>query len=209
MPTSRLVESHIKILDLERRMGSRPKVLIARSEQKGTLYALERHDNGLYVACKLGSWTNLESLASLATALCQERIRSQHVKTAEQTQPTALVAPQTHKDQRQKRVAIEAIQSLVRKRARSQFVTTFDDATRPASSTNSQEQPVALSSSDIKPAAPSDPVQKPEEKNSTPVTSAEADVGQQQTAEAIFDNIRTHYFDVLYKSKVGLVCWPV
>jgi hypothetical protein len=206
---SRLFESHIKILDLERRMGSRPKILIARSEPKGTLYALERHGDRLYVGCKLGSWTNLESLASHATALCQERIRPPPVKTAEQTQPTALVTPQTHKDQRKKRVAIEAIQSLVRKRARSQSVTAFDDATRPASSTNSQEQPVTLSSSDIKPAAPSDPVQKPEEKKLTPVTTAVADVDQQQTAEAIFDNIRTHYFDALYKSKVGPVCWPI
>ncbi|KAF7551684.1 hypothetical protein G7Z17_g4840 [Cylindrodendrum hubeiense] len=124
----RLFESHIKILDLESRMGSVPVVLLARYDSSRNVYALERQDNGLYIACRLGSWVDLSSLAKHATAACHKRLRSTaRPESRGRIGSTAMTTPQLQKDQKVKRAAIEAIQSLVRKRARSQSISTFDD----------------------------------------------------------------------------------
>ncbi|KPM44666.1 hypothetical protein AK830_g1884 [Neonectria ditissima] len=202
----RLFESHIKILDLESRLGSVPVVLLARYESGRNVYALERQDDGLYVACRLGSSIDLHSLAEHATATCQERLRpTSRPDSRGQGAPTVLTTPQLHKDQTVKRAAIEAIQSLVRKRARSQSVSTFEDFPRPemdaVASKLGQSQ---LPSPVIQPQEPSD-TRIPRETDVGPPVSIlnSANLGEsapQQTAEEIFDNIRTHYFEALYKS---------
>ncbi|KAK7421917.1 hypothetical protein QQX98_001911 [Neonectria punicea] len=202
----RLFESHIKILDLESRLGSVPVVLLARYESSRNVYALERQDSGLYVACRLGSWIDLHSLAKHATATCPERLRpTSRPESRGQSTPTVLTTPQLHKDQNVKRAAIEAIQSLVRKRARSQSVSTFDDFAPP------KLDPVAsklvqsqLPSPVIQPQELPD-TQSPVETEvgppvSTPNCANLGDSVPQQSAEEIFDNIRTHYFEALYKS---------
>ena len=196
LPQSRFFESHIKILDLESRMASSPRVLLARSESKRTTYALERHDNSLYSVCKLGAWVEIESLAQHATAICQDRVnppKPREEATSFGAETTALTTPQTHKDEKKKRVAIEAIQSLVRKRARSQSVSTLDTpiVTVPALLPSSDDNPV-LSSSTMK-------------QNKTADASIGTDVSQQQTAESIFSTIRNHYFEALYRSKVSSI----
>lgn len=189
LPQSRLFASHIKILDLESRMGSAPKTLIARSESKRTTYAIERCDNSLYTICKLGDWTDLTQLAGHAAAVCHERVRPRKSldEAADSTGTTALTTPQTHKEEKKKRVAIEAIQSLVRKRARSQSVSTVDTpvTTVPTSLPSSDASKRALGTEEV------------------PSSTARAEAPSQQTADSIFDNIRHHYSDALYKSKVG------
>ncbi|POR39646.1 Uncharacterized protein TPAR_00161 [Tolypocladium paradoxum] len=206
LPQSRFYESHVKILDLESRLGSAPSVLVARNEPKGSVYAIERQDNGLYVMCRLGPWVDLDALARKATAVSQERLRQARPERREPSAVTALTTPRMHKEQKTKRAAIEAIQSLVRKRARSQSVSTFDDATKrdgPAEPDTSQSQ------------LPS-PEERPERQveselpASTPTADASlavdktAESAPQHTADNIFDNIRTHYFEALYRSMGSL-----
>lgn len=205
LPSGRLLESHIKILDLESRMGAAPRTLIARNESRGTLYAIERHDNALYAACKLGSWTALESLASRATVVYEERVHPPSQPPRELPAPGTTTTPQMHREQKKKRVAIEAIQSLVRKRPRSQSTCTLDD-TGKGETTSLQPGPDSLDPADPKPSKEPTPIvvpspELPPEKQATS-SGVEPEGGQQQTAASIFDSIRSHYFDALYKSKV-------
>lgn len=174
-------------------MGSVPVVLLAKSESNRVTYALERQDSGLYVVCRLGSWIDLESLAQHATAVCQDRLT--HIAgpvSRGRAAPSALTTPQLHTEQKTKKAAIEAIQSLVRKRARSQSVTTFADA-------EPKEEPseVAIPTLSRLPS--------PAPKNDGLSASPGQDIKHttpSQTADTIFDSIRTQYFDTLYKSMV-------
>ncbi|KAM0554098.1 hypothetical protein ACHAPJ_006896 [Fusarium lateritium] len=207
----RFFESHVKILDLESRMGTVPVVLLARKESSRAVYALERQENGLYVVCRLGPWVDLETLADHASAVCRERLRPV-VKTESQNQnaSSAITTPQIHKDQKIKRAAIEAIQSLVRKRPRSQSVSTLAESVK--------QETVSEAAIPIETKLPS-PVLNPEEltrnpsdntipsilpttSTSTPINNEEP--ASQQTTEGIFDTLRTQYFDTLYKSMGSL-----
>ncbi|KAJ6790015.1 hypothetical protein PWT90_10369 [Aphanocladium album] len=116
---TRLVESRIKILDLETRMGSTQSVLVARHDATRTICALERQSDGLYAMCKLGAWVDVERLAQDATALCAERVFAQvksEASPSSQAGLAAMTTPHMNSQQRKKRAAIEAIQSLVRKK---------------------------------------------------------------------------------------------
>lgn len=205
LASGRLFESHIKILDLESRMCSAQSVLIARTEPKGTIFALERQESGLYVACKLGAWVQLEVLAKNATAISRERLRPSNLEpTPQQITSAAITTPQTHKEHKRKVSAIEAIQSLVRKRARSQSVSTFDDVTRPRTAMGSNGN-AQLPSPDVSLDPPTQ--MTPVRSSQGAVLPAEpASIGEstQQTADSIFNNIRTHYFEALYKSMVRI-----
>lgn len=185
-------------------MGSGPVVLLARNELTRTVYALERQHNALYVACRLGPWVDLEQLARHATALCHDRIRpATKRESIEQNKSVSLTTPQLHKEQKQKRVAIEAIQSLVRKRARSQSVSTFDGESKheevTESATLAQRQ---LPSPVLKHEEPQDTSNLPTLSNQEVVASGEAP--PRQTADDIFETIRTQYSEALYKSMVCL-----
>ena len=156
MPVSRLYESHIKILDLESRVDAAPSLLIARHDPNGTLYAVESHAAGRYVVCKLGPWTDLEALAANATAISRDRLRPARPETRPQPPAPApapsAATPQLYgKDQRKKRAAIEAIQSLMRKRPRSRSMSVFDDAAgRPAAAAETAHARARLPSPNIK-----------------------------------------------------------
>ncbi|KAF4960714.1 hypothetical protein FSARC_10393 [Fusarium sarcochroum] len=207
----RFFESHVKILDLESRMGSIPVVLLARKESSRAVYALERQKSGLYVVCRLGPWVDLETLADHASAVCRERLRPV-VKTESQNQnaSSAITTPQIHKDQKIKRAAIEAIQSLVRKRPRSQSVSTLAESVK--------QETASEAATPVETKLPS-PVLKPEDlaripsdntipsippTTSTSTTINNEQPASQQTTESIFDTLRTHYFDTLYKSMGSL-----
>ena len=69
---SRLFETHVKILELEERMGSQPMVLIARFDDSRTLCAVERESRGLYALCQLGSWVNFQGLKAEAVVSKQD-----------------------------------------------------------------------------------------------------------------------------------------
>ncbi|CAJ0553759.1 Ff.00g122710.m01.CDS01 [Fusarium sp. VM40] len=207
----RFFESHVKILDLESRMGSGPVVLLARKESSRAVYALERQENGLYAICRLGPWVDLDILAGHASAVCQQRLHPA-VKSESQMQngPSAITTPHIRKEEKTKRAAIEAIQSLVRKRPRSQSVSTLAESVK--------QETVSEAATPTETKLPS-PTLQPEElaaslgelqnqpllstiSISTPMNIDEPT--QPPTTEGIFDTLRTQYFDTLYKSMGSL-----
>jgi hypothetical protein len=191
-PQSRFYESYIHILDLESRLGPAPIVLIARNELRGTVYALERQFNGLYVLCKLAPWADLESLAQKATAVRHERLSPVKPERIEHPGGEALITPQLHVEQKKKRAAIEAIQSQMRKRVRSLSVSTVGIMTKEEET----QEPESLLSQLPSPDMSSEQAPLPGSENRiNPVSMA-------SSAEEIFEGIRNHYFDALYKSMV-------
>lgn len=193
-PQSRFYESYIHILDLESRLGPAPIVLIARNELRGTVYALERQFNGLYVLCKLAPWADLESLAQKATAVRHERLSPVKPERIEHPGGEALITPQLHVEQKKKRAAIEAIQSQMRKRVRSLSVSTVGIMTKEEET----QEPESLLSQLPSPDMSSEQAPLPGSENRiNPVSMA-------SSAEEIFEGIRNHYFDALYKSMGSL-----
>lgn len=106
-------------------MGSTQSVLVARHEPTRTVYALERQTGGgggsLYAMCKLGAWVDVERLAQDATALCADRVFPPVKAEPSPSAPLTTLPPHMHggSQHRKKRAAIEAIQSLVRKKPKS------------------------------------------------------------------------------------------
>lgn len=203
LPQSRFFESHIKIMDLETRMGSSENLLIARHDRKGTLFALDRQANGLYVVFKLGSWVDFDSLVKHATVLCRERIDRQSLKAeiSHRDVPSTSISAHTYKDEKNKMDAIAAIQSLVKKRARSQSVAAFDDTTKSEPTSDIVVPPLRLPSLQPSTHQSSDPVKK---QSAAPGTHAKGEHSAENTADGIFANIRTHYSEALYKSRGSL-----
>ncbi len=206
LPASRLFESQIKILDLEGRLGS--NVLLARSETNRVVYAIEREGNGLYVLCKLGPWADIEKLSQGATVVCSQRMWSHQPVPVDSHAALPLTTPQMHKDSKRRKLAIEEIQSLVRRR--SVAPSDKDSQTRPSTpvgtplasegAVSQKMEPVdeppsqiqgiaALPIEGLEVAAPS----------SNPVAD---ETLAQPVAEDIFQNIRAQYFEALYHSMV-------
>ncbi|KAF5000661.1 hypothetical protein FGRMN_1594 [Fusarium graminum] len=207
----RFFESHVKILDLESRMGSVPVVLLAKKESSRAVYALERQENGLYVVCRLGHWVDLDVLAGHSTAVCQQRLHPV-AKSESQVQngTSAITTPHINKEEKIKRAAIEAIQSLVRKRPRSQSISTLaesvkqetcSEATTPTETTlpSPALQPDELMARSNE---HNDQILLPTTSTSTPMNVE--GTTPQLTAEGIFDTLRIQYFDMLYKSMGSL-----
>jgi DNA replication regulator SLD3 len=188
LPQSRLFETHVKILELEERMGNQPVVLIARFEDGRTLYAVEREARGLYVLCKLGSWVDMRQLKAAAVMSKQEmpnETEKHFGRNSLLQQKDALPSSTTesHKYDKKKRLAIEAIQSMVK---------------RP-STTMSTELPQVESSTKL----------ETEDLLSTLPISTDSpglvEAPVPPTGEEIFDNVRTQYLEALYLSKVRIL----
>ncbi|KAK2065333.1 hypothetical protein LY76DRAFT_499618 [Colletotrichum caudatum] len=215
LPSSRFYESHIKILDLEDRVAEKPSVLLARNDASKSVYALERaavSGNNLYTVCKLGSWVDLLALSDQATVTGKHVARmrmAEEARGSRQWQELPLTTPGLHKGHKEKRLAIEALQqSIVRKRGRSQSVSTFDE-TRAEKRTRSDD--------DVsRPQTPSVLNQTVEAKPELtewiethldavePTTQPVPEPNAQQTAGDIMGNIRTQYTEALYKSMGSL-----
>ncbi|KAL2178715.1 DNA replication regulator SLD3-domain-containing protein [Thermothelomyces heterothallicus CBS 202.75] len=226
LPASRLFESKIKILDLEGRLGS--NILLARSEITGMVYAIERESNGLYVLCKLGSWVDILLLSESATVVCKERIRSGKPVKQDNTAAVPLTTPSMYNETKRRRLAIEEIQSLVRKRsvsvaekeAPSQAATvtasvTATEPQQPASRADGSEAAnVAPAQVEVppepEPAAPAGrdaaiPAMEPaNESVNGPASQSVDDPFAQPNAEEIFSNLRAQYIEALYHSKGSL-----
>ncbi|KJZ80592.1 hypothetical protein HIM_00442 [Hirsutella minnesotensis 3608] len=206
-PASRFFESHVKVLDLESRLGSAPSVLIARSDAKGTVHALERQGNGLYVVCQLGPWVDLSSLALKATAVSHQRLRPAKPERGALEAVSALTTPQLHKVAKRKREAIEAMQqSLVRKRARSQSVSALEESRPNTSGAEPEASHPQLPTpvTDSRQQSDSNPAQTPPAAKQMQAHDSTPNVAPQDTAEAILNNIRAQYFEALYKSMGSL-----
>lgn len=198
----RFFESHIRVLDLEGRLRQAPSVLIARSDATRNVYAIERHQTGLYVVCKLGTWVAIEKLSHLAEACYGQRCRPAHLAHANVTEAPS-TTPQLHNQSKKKRLAIEQIQSMVRKRPRAASTTPREsqqDQNRPQfqavtpAIVHPQEDPFQASP---RGGAASEPPPK-----SSQAAVADSNAEMQTSAEDIFQNIRSQYLEALYHSKV-------
>lgn len=207
LPRSRFYESNIKILELESRLGSACPVMLARNESKGIVYAIERQEDGLFVACKLGSWVDLVALADRATVCCDERVHvASNAQPIELNGASSLITPQTRKAEKVKRNAIEAIQSLVKKRARSQSVVNSNEAScvnSPVETPQGQDGDIPAEQGPVKDAAVAPTGPSPNTPQPGPSAPIVQDASPQQSSESLFDAIRTMYFEALYKSKVS------
>jgi hypothetical protein len=115
-----------------------------------------------------------------------------------------------HTEQKKKRAAIEAIQNLVRKKSKSQAVPQVDGGLGRSDEADISSQISKLPSPDIKsddhgrvkdlPSIPDAPMTCPSVEHVPPVSP-------HQTADTIFENIRTQYFEALYKSMVGILLY--
>lgn len=205
-------ESNIKILDLEGRVGTRPVVLLARLESDKTIYALERQENGLYSLCHLVSWVDLTTLSDFATVSCSHLIKKRPSHATDSNIPQPIITHQLHKENKKRKLAIEAIQSLVKRPTRSRSVSTPTQAVSLATQlsvapakdddTTSRQDGNALASQDV--AAPTTTMPRPQSQVSiTPGTRADESLTP-PTANDIFDNIRNQYMEALYHSMVRL-----
>ncbi|KAH6619819.1 DNA replication regulator SLD3-domain-containing protein [Chaetomium sp. MPI-SDFR-AT-0129] len=208
-PICRLFESKIKILDLEGRLGS--NVLLARSETNRVVYALEWESNGLYVLCKVGSWVNIEALSQSATVVCRERLKGGKTVKNDSRAESPLITPSMYNENKRRRLTIEGIQSLVRKRSVS--VVEKELPSLPASAEAVEEsqiprpeesQPAALPLEHAGTHTNSGP--SPSSKLDTPIPAAGPanDSLTQPDADGIFQNVRAQYMEALYHSKGSL-----
>ncbi len=204
LPAGRLFESKIKILDLEGRLGS--NVMLARSDTTRMVYAVERESNGLYVLCKLGSWVDIEVLGETATVVCRERMRSSKPVKPNTATAAPLTTPSMYNENKRRRLAIDEIQSLVRKRSMSVI------EKEPLSQDPAATGRLVSNADANQNAAPvQEPVAGPVEPGfsapsadaaPTPGPALSDDPHSQPDAGEIFQNIRTQYIEALYHSKV-------
>ncbi|TRX93728.1 hypothetical protein FHL15_005404 [Xylaria flabelliformis] len=201
-------EANIRILDLESRMGNRPVVLIARLESNRTVYVIERQANALYTLCHLGSWVDLEQLCGLATVSCPALIRQQPALRSEPTTHVPLTTPQISHTNKKRRLAIEAIQSLVKKPVRSRSISVLSqagEASRPSTPIqggnvlDSGGEAVAQNTP-----APDISTSGPDVESQVSLVHDQDETLATPNAEGIFENIRNHYVEALYHSMGSL-----
>ncbi|KFY96966.1 hypothetical protein V500_02259 [Pseudogymnoascus sp. VKM F-4518 (FW-2643)] len=192
LPDSRLYESHVKILELEQRMGSTPVVLIAQLDDNKALYAVEYESKGLYVLFKLGSWVDLGKLCSVAVVSRPYTKPYKHDNPQDVTgrgasANNAFSPAESDKYSKKKRLAIEAIQSMVKRPSTSQSLNIEQTAsTEPLSTT-----------------LPLEPVQDAQPDPVAPIQPLQDAALEQPRAEDILDGVRSQYLDTLYLSKVS------
>jgi DNA replication regulator SLD3 len=186
LPQARLFETRVKILELEERMGSQPMVLIARLDDGKSLYAVERETRGLYVLLHLGSWVDLQQLRAAAVVSKQDLSRASDRLRAPGAIPQAapVMTPESSKYSKKKRLAIEAIQSMVK---------------RPSLSLLTESTPT-------EPQPPQTALEPNVVSQSSEKLDSNLHIGDvaQPTASEIFENVRNQYFEALYLSKVCL-----
>lgn len=199
LPLSRFYESHIRVLDLENRRGGGPYLLIARFDKTGTLYAVEACEKGLYTVCKLGPWVEIGSLRPNATLACDQLLDLARTEGGEAKPSQPLTTPGLHKANKERRIAIEALQSVVRKK-RTQSVSTL-----PSVGEGGLISPTALTDSGPSSTAGQEPPPTQENQQSLrPPDALQPCVPPPPpSGEELLEKIRSQYFDALYRSKVS------
>ena len=201
LPRSRLYEAHVKILELEERMGSQLMVLIARHEDGRTFYAVEREDRGLYAVCQLGSWVDLGQLKAVAVAVRLDQVRTQETVIPKLHSKMPVETPAARKETAKKRLAIEALQSKV-KRPVATLMTESQLSAAPV-----LQSQIQLSNNLLKESTTLEIATSQIDSQSLPPDSREVaveDACQQLSADEHFDNVRNHYFEALYLSEASL-----
>ncbi|KAI1136934.1 DNA replication regulator SLD3-domain-containing protein [Hypoxylon sp. FL0543] len=208
--SSRSFESSIKILELEGRLESHPVVVIARLESDKTIYALERETNGLYTLCHVGSWVDLQELERLATVSLSQFIGKRSNTSVDTNTSHPLTTPHLHHETKKRRLAIEAIQSLVKKPTRSRSLSTASQIIPPECSPTQPTTPgrddseSQLDTAHISQNAGPTKSHETQAQSQAPEASVMDDLLATPTAEGIFDNIRNQYFESLYNSMGSL-----
>jgi DNA replication regulator SLD3 len=191
LPQSRLFETRVKILELEERMGSQHMVLIARLDEGKSLYAVERETRGLYVLLRLGSWVDLQQLRAAALVSKQDLPRASERLRVPGAIPQAapVMTPESSQYSKKKRLAIEAIQSMVK---------------RPSVNLSTEATPTEALPTHT--SLEASMVSQSSEKLDSSLSIGDA---TQPTAGEIFENVRNQYFEALYLSKVCPTFAPV
>ncbi|CAJ2513271.1 Uu.00g013900.m01.CDS01 [Anthostomella pinea] len=198
--SSQSFESNIKILHLEGRMGARSVVLIARLETDKTVYAIERQTNGLYTLCQLGFWVDLESLCALATVSCLHLIKKRPDAPTDSNTPLPSVTPLVHHEHK-RRLAIEAIQSLVNK-PRSRSIST---STQPPTAAQGHGESQSESRSFTQDAYfLREPGSQADAESQVTLAAEPGKSLAVPTSDSILENIRNQYFTALYHSMGSL-----
>jgi DNA replication regulator SLD3 len=220
LPSSRLFESHVKILELEQRIGTTPVVLIARLDDGKTLFAVERESRGLYVLCKLGSWIDLNQLC--ATSIVS---RYQPLVGDEEHAPSSncesQITAEARKYHKRKRLAIEALQLMV-KRPRGGVLLTSEAL--PVCESHQSRNPDSYPLAETAPSQSSLLLEALYQKEELPAIQSRSgaaieqasqepsschvkqdDIPELPMADQILDSIRSQYFESLYLSKVNLI----
>jgi len=211
LPAARNYESHIRILELEGRLGS--NVLIAHTRSNKHVYAIEREHSGLYVVCKLGSWVNLHTLGKSATVVCPPRMRRFAPDvTGANVSEVPLTTPHMHKESKRKRLAIEELQSLVRKKPRSQSVVGSSNGNSGGGlnqlPTPIDTMPQPLCSEAATRPEQSSEIQPPSRSSLAAIVASPTVIlpcdtfPEPPTGHEILENLRTQYFEALYHSMV-------
>lgn len=160
-------------------MGNEPMVLIARLDDGLTLYAVERQDRGLYVVCQLGSWVNIPQLRAVAVVSRQE-VKAVEKKFASGGPGAAPLVPAPSSiHSKRKRLAIDAVVSMVK---------------RPCAGLSSRTPTSA------------EPIASPQLPPILQISNPEPpmdEIPAQLAATEIFETVRTQYFEALYLSKVS------
>jgi len=176
------------------------------------VYAIERQKDGLYVLCKLGAWVDIEELAQLATVVSSQRIKACKPVKLENTGVPPLTTPHLYKESKKRRMAIDEIQSIVRKRSVS-TVSIADVEAHRQLPTPTEKSPEPAESDKKDADLPAEPAEDlgtslslPTETRalSVPVSLPGDDQQGQPNAQDIFQNIRAQYFEALYHSMGSL-----
>ncbi|POS86247.1 hypothetical protein EPUL_001156 [Erysiphe pulchra] len=184
--STRLFKTHVKALDLE---DNQPMVLVARDKESRNLFALEKEGRGLYAVCQIGSWVSLQKLYDAAGTTKQSPskafTRAEPFSSVISPSKLGAVSPRPgakNSNEKNRRLVIEAIQSMVKK-----------------SSTLPQTEP-------FKQVEDANPLPLENELSPVlkPVNSTLDGISSSQSSTEIFENIRTHYFETLYLSRISL-----
>lgn len=147
---------------------------------------------------QLGSWVNLQDLRAAAV------VSKQELPERAARQPSLdlpISAPEANKYSKKKRLAIEALQSMVKRPSTGLLTDSQLDSQipildpRPEPAIVDSPLPIEEKTDDLDTASKST--------TSVPPAPPIDDVAVQPTAMDIFDNIRTHYLEALYLSKVS------
>ncbi|KAI1214152.1 DNA replication regulator SLD3-domain-containing protein [Annulohypoxylon truncatum] len=204
---SRFFESSIKILDLEGRFGSRPVVLIARLESDKSIYALERQKGGLYTLCHIGSWVDLQDLEKVATVSLPQLVKKETTTSKDSRPPPVppLTTPQLHHETKKRRLAIEALESIVKKPVRPRSASSTSQLlpvgppTPGQPGTESQVESARILRDEL----PTGVLEAQRESQAAKAPEVD-DLLNAPTAGVIFENIRNQYFESLYHSMGSL-----
>jgi DNA replication regulator SLD3 len=191
LAVSQLFEAHVKVLELEHRLGSAPMVVIARSEDGKSYFAIERESKDLYAVCRLGSWVRINQLCMAAVVSryhleIETRIDVGQPPSAKGIIEQPVITTEASKYSKKKRLAIEAIQSMVK---------------RPSRDISAISENAAV----LQPHSKTD--MEPQLQESGDVTGVQGEILAQPAATDILENIRSQYFEALYISKVSYYGW--